>query len=78
MYSLPQLFGARDLCVPVHLEEIEVCDTECAFKGEYPCDVDVFELCSILMTERGFSIPWDSDEGLRLYHFLRTIIQRQL
>ena len=33
IYHIPQLYGAEDLSVPVQPDEIEVCESECTFKG---------------------------------------------
>ena len=62
--DIPQLYGAEDQSIPVQHDEIEVCESECTFKGRYPCDKDV--LCTILMAERDPAVPQNADEGLQL------------
>ena len=73
MYTSPALYGGQFI-VPLQRDEIEVCETECIFKSQYTCDKDVFDLCSILMTERQLSQPKNPEEGLYLYNVLRTAI----
>ncbi|XP_033646691.1 uncharacterized protein LOC117305911 [Asterias rubens] len=78
MYTVPQLYGTQDYTVPVQHDEVEVCETECQFKSRFPCDKDVFKLCTLLMNEAGIDKPSNAEQGLHLYHFLRRTLLQQI
>ena len=78
MYGIPEVYGVHDFLVPVQLDEVEVCETECTSKSALPCDKDVFDLGTLLMTELGVNEPKDAEEGVSLYHFLRSTILQQI
>ncbi|XP_033127101.1 uncharacterized protein LOC117124880 [Anneissia japonica] len=59
MYNVPQMFEGQDFLVPVDDDEVELCNSECTFKSQFPCDEDVFELClifTILTMSQGQSL----------------------
>uniref|UniRef100_A0A3B1K095 Zmp:0000000984 n=1 Tax=Astyanax mexicanus TaxID=7994 RepID=A0A3B1K095_ASTMX len=74
MYTLPQLFGARDYLKRVSQQAVDVCREECQERGPYPCDETVFALSSHLMEEHHLHPPTTPAEATELYLFLRTCI----
>ena len=77
MYTCPEIKNTHDYgCVPdpscLHavLEET----TSCVL----PCDVDVYDLCQVLMTENMLQIPSDAYRAIDLYIFLRDKIVQNL
>ncbi len=72
------MYGVHDFLVPAQLDEVEVCESECTPKSVHPCDTDIFELSTMLMSELGIDAPKDAEEGLSLYHFLRSTILQQM
>ena len=73
MYSVPDLYGAQNFLEPVHPREVEICREDCAFK-DYPCDVDVYQLCVELMAEHNLVMSNDLYEITDLYLRLRDMI----
>ncbi|MGH0130340.1 UNVERIFIED_CONTAM: hypothetical protein FKN15_042621 [Acipenser sinensis] len=57
MYILPHLYGVADHLCPSSRDDILNCEEECLTRRNYPCDKTVFELCSLLMVERGLDPP---------------------
>ncbi|XP_078314648.1 uncharacterized protein LOC144619723 [Crassostrea virginica] len=78
MYSIPCLYGARSHLCEVTEEQINVCQTECKPKTQYPCDKTVYELCCVLMEEFNLVAPSSPNEGLQLYAYLRNSVHLQL
>ncbi len=74
MYTMPQLCAVDDYLKPVPQDKIDVCKSECVFKDQYPCDKDMFDLCTIMMTEMQMPVPKSCEESLQLYTALRTMI----
>ena len=74
MYTVPSLFDAEDYMSPVDDAKVRACEEHCTFKSEYPCDKDMFELCSVLMEENGLAVPRNPDEAKQLYLTLWGIL----
>ncbi|RXN12120.1 hypothetical protein ROHU_010306 [Labeo rohita] len=75
MFSLPEIHGAtEDKLKSVFPEEVASCKEECSPKGQYPCDKTVFELCVLLMEEKGLTAPVDPYLAAELYTLLRNEI----
>ena len=52
-----------------------MCLEECTPKGQFPCDQTVFELCCLLMEEKGWDAPADPLAAADLYIMLREALQ---
>ena len=70
MYQLPELFGTRNYLFHPRREEIQFCREECLFREPVPCDIDVYDMCCILMVEKGYRFPVDHHGALLLYRAL--------
>ena len=60
------------------MEKIRNCKEECTFKGPYPCDEDVFDLCCVLMEENNMQSPDSVATATILYCTLREQIIQNL
>ncbi|XP_030609254.1 uncharacterized protein LOC115796912 [Archocentrus centrarchus] len=78
MYTLPELYRTRDFICHVEEEHVELCKNECVFRQTKPCDQDVYELCSILMSESHRTPPTDPYQAVNLYMHLREAIMASL
>ncbi|KAJ7998239.1 hypothetical protein DPEC_G00220530 [Dallia pectoralis] len=78
MYSFPELHSAEDRLKPIDMEEVTLCMEECTPKGRFLCDETVFELCCLLMEEKGWDAPADPLDSADLYIMLREEIQNIL
>ncbi|KAM7382146.1 hypothetical protein PAMA_012828 [Pampus argenteus] len=78
MYTLPQLFGAREYLKEVSQQKIEACREECVRRGPYPCDDTVFDICCLAMAENSLHPPTSPEEAIELYMFLRAYIRAQI
>ncbi|XP_065136100.1 uncharacterized protein [Paramisgurnus dabryanus] len=75
MFSMPEIYGAgEDKLKCVDPEEVAVCKEESTPKGPYPCDKTVFELCTLLMEEKGLTAPTDPYHAAEVYILLRNEI----
>ncbi|XP_030578347.1 uncharacterized protein LOC115796976 [Archocentrus centrarchus] len=74
MYTLPEMHGAEDCLKTIDLEELALCKEECTPKSQYPCDETVFDLCCLLMQEKGWDAPRDAFSAAELYLLLRNEI----
>lgn len=74
MYTFPALYSTHSHLLPVDDNQIELCREECIFREEYPCDKDIFEMCTIYMEERGWPIPQNTNDASQLYSNLRNIL----
>lgn len=59
MYMLPQMYGGEEKIKTIDVEELALCKEECTPKSQYPCDETVFDLCCLLMEEKGWDAPED-------------------
>ena len=74
MYHFPEAFNTQDYLKRVQPDEVEVCEDECTFKDEHPCDPDIFELCCMEMADNNLDVPTNAIEATVLYRYLRNII----
>lgn len=73
MHGVPSLYGVPSFLQSADLTKLEICMEECRFK-DFPCDVDVFHLCTELMTEHRLVMTDDVYEITSLYVTLRQMI----
>lgn len=78
MYTLPQLFGAREYLKEASQQKIQACREECRERGPYPCDNTVFDICCLAMAENSLHPPTSPEEAIDLYMFLRAYIRTQI
>ncbi|CAL9706651.1 unnamed protein product [Knipowitschia caucasica] len=74
MYIAPHLWGAEDCLVPL-TEDLTTCRDSCTFISSVPCDVDVFDLCTIIMEESFLEFPSTMSQALDLYFHLRDTLR---
>lgn len=71
IFSMPEIHGTGEVKLKsVVSEEVAVCNEENTPKGQYPCDKIVFELCALLMEEKGLTAPVDPCHAAELYTLL--------
>lgn len=74
MYYLPELYETRDYLLEIrNPNQLEICRDYCKFE-KYPCNKDVFDLCSIIMEELEVTKPEDPYDMIGLYIHLRNEI----
>ncbi|KAK2821902.1 hypothetical protein Q5P01_021967 [Channa striata] len=56
------------------LGHIQLCKSKCVFRLSVPCDLDVYELCNVIMAESHLSLPNDPYQAVNLYMSLREAI----
>ncbi|GAA6092351.1 uncharacterized protein LOC107714737, partial [Tachysurus ichikawai] len=78
MYTLPQLFGAREHLKEASQQKIQVCREECRERGPYPCDNTVFDICCLAMAENNLHPPTSPEEAIDLYMFIRAYTRTQI
>lgn len=74
LYAMPELFSTRNYMMAVDQGDVAICKTNCVFRGESPCDSEMFELLITYMVEYGFSPPTTPQEGIDLYYALRPLV----
>lgn len=74
MYNFPEAFNTQDYLKRVEPDEVEVCEDECIFKDERPCDPDIFELCCMEMADNNLEVPRNAFEATVLYRYLRNMM----
>lgn len=68
LYHIPDLTGARDLMIPVSLDDVEMAEQLCAVRSpEHGCSEEFFELVSLIMQEKGLTMPSTADDALVLF-----------
>lgn len=77
MHMAPHLWGAEDCLVPL-TEDLTLCKNSCTFVSSVPCDVQVFDLCTIIMEESSLEFPSTMSQALDLYFHLRDTVRSQL
>ncbi|KAJ0060283.1 hypothetical protein NL108_007790 [Boleophthalmus pectinirostris] len=77
MYTAPHLWNAEECVVPLS-KDLGPCKEKCIFLSSIPCDMDVFDLCTITMAESGLQFPNTMPESLELYFQLRDTLRPQL
>ncbi|GAA6098847.1 uncharacterized protein LOC125141277 [Tachysurus ichikawai] len=79
MYTLPQLFGAREYLKEASQQKIQACREEWRKeRGPYPCDNTVFDICCLAMAENSLHPPTSPEEAIDLYMFLRAYTRTQI
>jgi hypothetical protein len=53
MFTVPQLWGTEDFIVP-H-SDLDICKEACKFLSAVPCDEDIFDPCTMIMSESGLT-----------------------
>ncbi|XP_039903033.1 uncharacterized protein LOC120743455 [Simochromis diagramma] len=77
MHMAPHLWGAEDCLVPL-TEDLTLCKNSCTFVSSVPCDVQVFDLCTIIMEESSLGFPSTMSQAFDLYFHLRDTVRSQL
>ena len=77
MFMAPHLWGAEDCLVPL-IGDLTTCKDSCTFVSSVPCDVNVFDLCTIIMEESSLEFPSTMSLALDLYFHLRDTVCPQL
>lgn len=68
MYIVPEIYDSEDYMVPLRNEDINICVEECSFFNMLQCcDVNVYDLCKIIMEENNYTMPMSPYEGVDLY-----------
>ncbi|XP_053389548.1 uncharacterized protein LOC128552527 [Mercenaria mercenaria] len=75
MFTSPEEYGVYDYIRPVPCHYLQECKEECTFKDNVFCDVDVNEMCILLMQEHGWQKANDAISGRELYERLRRRLQ---
>lgn len=73
MYTLPEMYGAEDNLKTIDLEKLALCKEDCTPKGDF-YDETVFDICCLLLQEKGWDAPKDAFSAAELYTLLRTEI----
>lgn len=75
MHSAPDLYGRRDYLQPAPKNEIDFCLEEETTRVLYPCDPEMFEMCSLIMEENQIVAPSDPYQAVDLYVALRQEVR---
>ena len=68
LYHVPDLTGARDLMMPVSHEEVDIAEQLCGVRSpEHGCSEEFVELASLIMQEKGHTMPISPDNALVLF-----------
>lgn len=70
----PEQYGKKQCIVNVETEDLEDYKPQCTYLN-LPCDEDVFNLCTLILSENEFPIPdrnMDVDIAFHIYKFLIT------
>lgn len=78
MYMFPELYASDDCISPVDRADVELCHSNCTFRPAVPCDIDIYDLCNILMVETQLHLPADAYQAVDLYLHLRNEIRSAL
>lgn len=78
MFSMPEIFHTKNFMKTVDQRDVNICMSECVFRGRSTCDPEMFELLPIYMTENNLAPPTTAREGLELYEKLRTLVLADL
>ncbi len=75
MYAVPDLYGTTNkLCTGICDEHMLRSKEMCLSRSLIPCDIDVYNICSLLMARENVHIPEDVDTAKELYLYLRQAI----
>jgi hypothetical protein len=64
--------------IDVSDEQIALCKRESTIREDIPCDMDVYHLGVLYMTERSWPEPKNLEDALALYRKLRRIFYEDL
>ena len=78
LYSKPEVVATRSYMKVVDQRDVDICRTECIFRGKCTCDQDMFELLLTYMVKEGFTLPTKAREGVDLYYTLRPLVLHDL
>ena len=68
LYHVPDLTGARDLIIPVSHEDVDMAEQLCGVRSpEHGCSEEFVELASLIMEEKGHTMPTSPDNALVLF-----------
>ena len=68
LYHVPDAAGARDLMIPISLDDVEMAEQICSIRSpEHGCSEEFFELVSLIMQEKGLTMPTTPDDALILF-----------
>lgn len=71
MYHTPQIYNTGDFLRTVEFEKLAACKEECKFE-DLPCDEDVYNLCKIIIEEKGLTEPHNPFDAVDVYIQLRN------
>ena len=71
LYTMPEQYGTHDYLCHIDDEVIEACRNECVLKGYVPCYQDIYDLCTIIMTDNIWTKTADARSARELYISLR-------
>ena len=74
MYTVPGLFGTHDYLENVREEDVTVCEHECSYRSLYPCDLDVYDICLLIMGQQDIALPRTPYDGIDLFIQLKEKI----
>ena len=77
LYHTPQVNGKEDYIKRVPINVIQACKYQTG-NGKYQCDESFYELCCILLSEKGPNAPTSAIEAKHLYLTLQEQILTDL
>ncbi|XP_041931226.1 uncharacterized protein LOC121694889 isoform X2 [Alosa sapidissima] len=80
MYNVPELYHAQNYLHPVEMDRISTILDEdiCQWKTDIPCDIDLHDLCLLVMEEHNLTRRHDAEGAIHLYKHLRPVIKALL
>ena len=77
MYRLPSLYDTQDYLCEVTIQDLLACKEECIFRTKIVTnDKDMYELFSIILSEKNLCFPIETEEATNVYHELRQEVLR--
>lgn len=76
MYELPELYNTNDYLLPVNQDKLELCETQCHSKNDFPCDQDLFNYCCQIAQAQEWNPPETPEEAINFYINLREHVRR--
>ena len=77
MFEIPSIYETRSYLVEVPDFAIDAIKEECRVL-KYPCDKDIYDLCNIIMCEKGYLRENDPFKTIDLYIALRQLLKDTL
>lgn len=80
MYNVPELYHAQIYLHPVEMDIINTVLGEdiCQWKTDIPCDIDLHDLCLLVMEQHNLTRCHDAEGAIKLYKDLRPLIKALL